>query len=80
MFLLYDNYTIYYLEIGRVEKAIKYIEKALSLKDKIRISYVNWLFLTEAHCHVRFGRYSKAFEYLNEGLVIVEETNITDHL
>ncbi len=73
LFLLYDNYTIFYMEQGKIQKALNYVDKAIKILKGVRPDYIPWIYITKARCLVLAGRYDEALNTLNEGLVLAED-------
>ncbi len=77
LFLTYENYASLLLMIKKLDRALKYIDKALELKDKVKVNNFStlWIYLTKSKAYMRSGRISKVFNVLKEGLILAEEFN-----
>ncbi len=77
LFLAYENYASCLLNTKKIDRAVKYIDKALELKEKVKVYKFStlWIYLTKSKAYMKTGRISKVFNVLNEGLALAEEYN-----
>ncbi len=78
LFLVYDNLTVLYREIGEIGKALEYIDMAFELKNRVELVYIANLYLQQAKCYMAIGESEKVLKILSNGLIIAEKVAMKD--
>ncbi|MBM7614795.1 helix-turn-helix transcriptional regulator [Alkaliphilus hydrothermalis] len=72
LFLVYENLTTLFRELGQIEKALKYIEGALELKERVSMNYLPNLYLQQAKCFMQLGEDQRVISILENGILLAE--------
>ncbi len=75
LFLAYLNCGTLYQELGEVEKALEYCNKAYELKDEVKQSYVPNIYLCYAKCKFMLGKSEESLKDLEEGIKLAVKMN-----
>ncbi len=72
LFLLYENYSVFFRQQGKMDKALDYINKAFTMKDHVDVNYIPALYLYQAKCYHLLEDNKKVVALLEQGLRLAE--------